>query len=262
MNLVELMQPVVAAGGFLDLQSLLKTFGYAGIVFIIFAESGLLIGFFLPGDSLLFTAGVVASGALLKQADGKPLFDIWLLIILCFIAAVVGDTVGYWFGQKVGPRIFNKENSLLFHKDHVVRAQTFYEKHGGKTIILARFIPIVRTFVPIIAGVGRMKYATFLSFNVVGGFLWTVGITLLGYFLGSSIPPEDVDKYILPIIVLIILISVAPPAWHILKERENREKLAESFRKLRNRNKSAVAPGLPPEPSVSEREGVGPTRKF
>lgn len=226
---------MLAAGGLFDLPNLIKTFGYVGIVAIIFAESGLFFGFFLPGDSLLFTAGVVASGALLPGADGQPIFNIWLLIGMCFVAAVLGDNVGYWFGKKVGPRIFSKEDSMFFHKNHILKAQAFYEKHGGKTIILARFLPVVRTFAPIVAGVGRMKYPVFLAYNLVGGFLWTFGVTLAGYLLGNAIPPEDIDKYLLPLIVLIVLISILPTAFHILKEKENRDQIAATIRKLTRR---------------------------
>lgn len=244
MNFLELLNPVIAAGGLFDLKELLRAFGYFGIVAIIFAESGLLIGFFLPGDSLLFTAGVLSSpaaGKVLGLDNAEPLFNIWLLVVLCFLAAVAGDSVGYWFGQKAGPRIFNKEDSLFFHKNHVLRAQSFYEKHGGKTIILARFLPVVRTFAPIVAGVGRMKYTTFLMYNVIGGFFWAVGVTFAGYLLGSAIPPEDVDKYLLPVIFLIVFISIAPTAWHILKEKENRESLANTVRKVLKRERSKAA---------------------
>jgi membrane-associated protein len=232
LNYFDIFQPVLAAGGLIDLPGLIKTFGYLGIIAIIFAESGLFFGFFLPGDSLLFTAGVVASGALLPGADGQPLFNIWLLAGLCFVAAVAGDSVGYWFGKKVGPKIFSREDSLLFRKTHILKAQSFYEKHGGKTIVLARFLPIVRTFAPIVAGVGRMKYPSFLAFNLVGGFGWSVGLTFLGFLLGNAIPPEEIDKYLLPLIGLIILISVLPTAFHILKEKENRDQIAAAFRKL------------------------------
>jgi membrane-associated protein len=236
LNYFDIFQPVLAAGGLIDLPGLIKTFGYLGIIAIIFAESGLFFGFFLPGDSLLFTAGVVASGALLPGADGQPLFNIWLLAGLCFVAAVAGDSVGYWFGKKVGPKIFSREDSLLFRKTHILKAQSFYEKHGGKTIVLARFLPIVRTFAPIVAGVGRMKYASFLAFNLVGGFGWAVGLTFLGFLLGNAIPPEEIDKYLLPLIALIILISVLPTAFHILKEKENRDQIAATFRKLSKRS--------------------------
>ena len=190
-----------------DLIALIKTAGYFGIFLIIFAESGLLIGFFLPGDSLLFTAGFLASQGFLR---------ISILMIGSFIAAVIGDSVGYSFGLRVGPKIFKREDSLIFHKDHLTRAQNFYAKHGGKAIILARFMPVVRTFAPILAGVGKMRYGTFLAYNIVGGFLWSIGLSGLGYWLGSTIP--NVDKYLLPIIILIILLSIAPSIYHVLKD--------------------------------------------
>ena len=205
--------------------------GYLGIFGIIFAESGLLIGFFLPGDSLLFTAGFLASVNPLEPGQA-PIFSLPVLLIGCFLAAVIGDSVGYAFGRRVGPRLFQREDSILFHKKNVLKAQEFYEKHGGKAIVLARFVPVVRTFAPIVAGVGMMEYRRFLSFNLIGGLLWAVGVTLAGYFLGSAIP--DVDKYLLPIIVVIILISVAPGAYHILKDAENREAIAKSLKNLPN----------------------------
>lgn len=241
MNLFDIFQPTLALLDFIDLPGLIKTFGYLGIIAIIFAESGLFFGFFLPGDSLLFTAGVVASGVLLPGADGQPLFNVWLLAGLCFLAAVSGDSVGYWFGKKIGPRIFTKEDSLLFHRNHILKAQAFYEKYGGKTIVLARFLPVVRTFAPIVAGVGRMRYGTFLAYNLVGGFLWTFGLTFLGYFLGNAIPADQIDKYLLPLVGLIILISILPTAYHILKEKENRVQLAATFRKLTGRTSQKPA---------------------
>lgn len=201
--------------------SLIAAMGYFGITAIVFAESGLLIGFFLPGDSLLFTAGFLAS---------QHIFNILYLLPMVFLAAVIGDSVGYAFGKKVGPRLFTREDSVWFHKKHIAKAQHFYENHGKKTIILARFLPVVRTFAPIVAGIGNMDYKTFLMFNIVGGFGWSVGITLGGYFLGSLIP--DVDKYLLPIIVLIIFVSVAPTAYHILKDQEQREEIFGAVRKL------------------------------
>lgn len=204
----------------LDLAEIIRAAGYFGVWGMIFAESGLFIGFFLPGDSLLFTAGFLASQGFL---------NIWVLAIGSFVAAVVGDSVGYTFGRKVGPAIFNKEDSLLFHKDHIHTAQLFYEKHGGKTIILARFMPIVRTFAPILAGVGEMRYSTFLAFNVVGGFLWAVGVSVLGYFLGQTIP--GVDKYLLPIILLIIVLSVAPGVIHVLRDANSRANLKRAVSK-------------------------------
>jgi len=194
-----------------DVRQLVVFFGpftTLAIAAVIFAESGLFIGAFLPGDSLLFTAGFLASQGLL---------NIYILVPVLFVAAVAGDSVGYTFGHKVGKRLFRKEDSWLFHKKHLVRAEAFYEKHGGKTVVIARFLPIVRTFAPIVAGMGNMRYKRFLAYNVVGAFLWAVCITLAGYFLGKSIP--DVDRYLLPIILFIIFISVAPTAAHILNDR-------------------------------------------
>lgn len=193
-----------------DLTELIKTIGLLGVFGIVFAESGLLIGFFLPGDSLLFTAGFLAS---------QGFINIWVLAIGSFIAAVAGDSVGYSFGHKFGKRLFQRENSLIFHKDNLLKAKEFYEKHGGKTIILARFMPIIRTFAPIVAGMGDMHYETFLSFNMIGGFLWAVGMSVGGFALGSVIP--DVDKYLLPIIAAIIVLSVLPSAIHVLKEPQH-----------------------------------------
>lgn len=194
-----------------DLISIVKAAGYFGLFGIIFAESGLLIGFLLPGDSLLFTAGFLASQGFL---------NIWVLIAVLFFAAVIGDNVGYAFGKKVGPKIFTKQDSLFFHKDHLIRAEKFFARHGGKTIILARFLPIVRTFVPIIAGVGMMRYRTFIVYNILGGACWTIGLSLTGYYLGKVIP--NVDRYLLPIIVAIIILSFLPTAVHLLKDRKHK----------------------------------------
>lgn len=192
-----------------DLVSLIKTVGYIGIFGIVFAESGLFLGFFLPGDSLLFTAGFLASQGFL---------DLRILVIISFIAAVLGDSFGYAFGKRIGPVLFRREDSLLFHKDHVERSKKFYERYGAKTIILARFMPIVRTFAPILAGVGRMRYSLFLFFNVIGGLLWSTGIILFGYYLGSVVP--DPDTYLLPIVLLIIVLSFLPLVIHLVKEKE------------------------------------------
>jgi len=198
-----------------DLIALIKAAGYLGLFGIIFAESGLFFGFFLPGDSLLFTAGFLAS---------KGFLNVYILIGLTFIAAVLGDNTGYWFGKKTGPKIFTREDSLLFHKDHVTKAEHFFQKYGPKTIIFARFVPIVRTFAPILAGVGKMHYHTFFFYNLVGGFLWTAGLSLLGYFLGQLVP--SIDKYLLPIIALIIIISVLPNIYQILKMKSKNKKVA------------------------------------
>jgi len=185
----------------MHLDTLLPAIGYLGIFAIVFAESGLLVGFFLPGDSLLFTAGFLAS---------QNIFDIRILTFLCFIAAVTGDSVGYAIGHKLGRRLFRRKDSFFFHPDHLLKAEKFYEEHGKKTIILARFLPIIRTFAPVVAGIGNMKYRTFFAYNIIGGFLWAVLLPLIGYHLGKTIP--DVDKYLLPIIGLIIVLSVLPQA--------------------------------------------------
>ncbi len=190
-----------------DLESLIRTAGYLGLFGIIFAETGLLIGFFLPGDSLLFTAGFLAS---------QDYLNIWLLVAVCFVAAVSGDAVGYAFGNRVGRRLFQRPESRLFRPEYLRRAEIFFEQHGGKAIILARFMPIVRTFVPIIAGVGAMRYPRFAAFNVIGALLWAVGLPIAGYFLGKSIP--NVDRYLLPIILVIIVVSIAPTAIHVWRE--------------------------------------------
>jgi membrane-associated protein len=199
-----------------DLQSFIETVGYIGVALIVFAESGLLVGFFLPGDSLLFTAGFLAS---------QGHFNIWVLATLCFIAAVTGDAVGYYFGHKVGRGLFLREDSRFFKKKYLVRAEEFFERNGGKAIFLARFIPVVRTFTPIVAGAAAMRYRDFFVYNAMGGLAWAVGITVAGYQLGSRIP--DVDKYLLPIIAVIIIVSVAPGAWHMYREmRESKREEA------------------------------------
>lgn len=197
-----------------DLNYLVKSGGYIALSLIVFAESGLFFGFFLPGDSLLFTAGFLSSQGFL---------NIWLLLPLLFVSAVIGDNVGYTFGKKLGPKIFTKEDSLVFHKDHLFKAKSFFEKHGGKSIILARFVPVVRTFTPILAGVGNMNYKVFLAYNLIGGFLWAVGLTLLGYFLGSAFP--QVEKYLLLIIGFIVLASIMPGVLQILKDAKTRDRI-------------------------------------
>ncbi len=200
---------VLAALGSLDPENLLKSFGALGLFLIIFAESGLLVGFFLPGDSLLFTAG------LLSSQDKLPALPI--LLAGCFAAAVVGDQVGYLFGRRVGPSLFNRPDSHVFKQEYVEKSQAYFAAHGSKTIVLARFVPVVRTFAPILAGVGRMHYRTFVLYNVLGGFLWAVGVTTLGYVLGETIP--SIDKYLLPAIAVIIGISLVPVLLEVRKAR-------------------------------------------
>lgn len=194
----------------IDLISLIKGAGYLGILGMVFAESGLAFGFFFPGDSLLFTAGFLASQGLLSLP---------LLVAVTLSGAILGDSVGYWFGSIIGPKIFKREDSLLFHKRHIERTQIFYEKHGGKAIVLARFMPIVRTFTPILAGVGKMHYPTFLFYNVSGGILWGIGIPWLGYLLGASIP--GIDRYLVPIVLFIIFLSILPGIIQMVMHRRH-----------------------------------------
>jgi membrane-associated protein len=200
----------------IDPLEFIRAAGYVGLFIIVFAESGLLIGFFLPGDSLLFTAGFLAS---------QGVFDIVVLVLLFMVAAITGDSVGYAFGYRVGRRLFERPDSRFFKRKHLLATEAFYEQHGGKTIILARFLPVVRTFAPIVAGVAHMKYRRFLMYNVAGGILWGAGVPLAGYWLGSVIP--DVDKYLIPIVLAIIVISVLPTALHIWKE--HREELLQTL---------------------------------
>lgn len=193
---------------------------------IIFSESGLLIGFFLPGDSILFTAGFLVATRVLQ-------FDIHLLVILVFIAAVLGDGVGYLFGRRVGRKIFTRPNSLLFRHDNIKRAEEFYERHGSITIIIARFIPVIRTFAPIVAGIGKMRYRQFVLFNIIGALLWAVGITYAGFYVGAWLERLgiNVDTVLLPIIALIVIASILPPVIHILKDKRRRGHLISFIKK-------------------------------
>ncbi len=202
----------------IELTELIKLVGIAGVALIIFAESGLLIGFFLPGDSLLFTTGFLIYAGFLPA-------NIHLVVFILFIAAVLGDSVGYTFGRKAGPKIFSKPDARLFRQEYVQKAQDYYDTHGGKTVIIARFIPVVRTFAPIVAGVGKMAYKKFLLFNVIGAFLWAVGVTYAGYFLGKWFEHMgwEIDHVLLPVVAIILIISVLPPAIHILKDKQRRD---------------------------------------
>ena len=194
-----------------------ETIAHAGIFVIagvIFAESGLMVGFFLPGDSLLFTAGFLASQGIL---------DIHVLAAACFIAAVVGDSVGYAFGKRMGPRLLKRPDGRIFKKKYLAQAEAFYQEHGKNTIIIARFTPIVRTFAPIVAGLGKMHYRTFLAYNVIGGALWTLGLTYAGYYLGRAVP--GVENYLEVMILLVVFISLLPAFHHFLKEAENRQRV-------------------------------------
>ena len=191
----------------IDLVSLIKTVGYVGIFFIVFAETGLFLGFFLPGDSLLFIAGLLA-----KQG----FFSLSVLVFGLFVSAVLGNLCGYEFGRRIGPKLFSREDSLIFKKAHALKAQSFYDKHGPKTILLARFMPIVRTFAPIVAGVANMRYPVFFLYNLIGALVWVIGLVLLGYFLGSVM---DVDKYLLPIILVIVFLSFLPAITAYIREK-------------------------------------------
>lgn len=188
-----------------DVQAIIKLGGLAALVVVVFAETGLLVGFFLPGDSLLVTAGVFCTSA---NPTGRPLLNIVSLILLVSIAAVAGDQVGFYIGRKAGPKIFTRENSLFFNKKHLMRTHAFYEKHGGKTIIIARFMPIIRTFAPVVAGVGDMNYRRFVSYNVFGGVGWVLSMSCIGYGLASVWP--DVTKHIEKLIILVIFLSLLP----------------------------------------------------
>jgi membrane-associated protein len=200
----------VARGAY-SLDDLIRWGGYLVLVAIVFTETGLLVGFFLPGDSLLITAGLVAAtGAL----------DIWWLNVLLMAAAIVGDSVGYAIGYRAGPRLFTREQSLLFRPSHVERTRQFYERHGAKTIVIARFVPIVRTFAPVVAGVGQMEYRRFLIYNVAGGVGWVTSMTWAGYLLGQTIP--NIGDHIHVVVVIVILLSLIPIAIELYKERRRR----------------------------------------
>lgn len=199
------------------------------VLFIIFAENGLLIGFFLPGDSILFTIGVLLQGTKTIKLD----MDINLVVLLLFIAATVGSSVGYAIGRKIGPRLFKRPDSLLFKQDNVKKAQDFYDKYGVKTIVLARFVPIVRTFAPLIAGIAKMKYGTFVLFNILGGALWVGSVTYLGYFLGEWMNKVgiDVDTVLLPIVAFILIVSIMPAIFQLLKTKKQRRELCKMIKK-------------------------------
>ncbi len=195
-----------------DLVEMIKTIGYAGIFAIVFAESGLFFGFFFPGDSLLLTAGLLASRAVL---------NVWILIPGIFISAVLGDNVGYWFGAKVGPPIFNRPNSRFFKRKNLLKAKEFYDKYGAITITAARFMPFIRTFAPIVGGAVSMDYRKFFWFNLLGGVLWGIGMTTLGFGLGvwfGSV--EGIDKYFSLLVLAFFFIPGLPTVWHLWKENK------------------------------------------
>jgi membrane-associated protein len=192
----------------IDPTAIIRTAGYVGIAAIIFTESGLLIGVVLPGDSVLFTAGFLASQGFLS---------ILPLIIISFTMAALGDNVGYWLGKRFGPAVFSRERSFLLNPRNIRRAERFYEAHGAKTIVLARFMPVIRTLAPVLAGVGSMRWRTFMTYNLIGATIWGIGVTLAGYVLGAKVP--GVDRYIIPIVLVIVFSSVIPPLWQYLRRR-------------------------------------------
>jgi membrane-associated protein len=202
------------------LEALLTWGGYPVLMAIIFAETGLLIGFFLPGDSLLVTAGVVINAGLINPFELSTFENLLLLNVTLSTMAIVGDAVGFWIGHRAGPKIFTRQDSFFFRKDHLIATQRFYEKHGGKTIVLARFMPFARTFAPVVAGVGQMPYRRFLAFNVAGGIGWVFSMTFLGYFLGKIFDAKQIEK----VVYLIIFVSVAPLAIGYLKSRLAKKK--------------------------------------
>ncbi|MER7954787.1 VTT domain-containing protein [Streptomyces sp. NPDC096030] len=208
------MNTLALGPSWLDPDYLIQTFGLIGVLVIVFAESGLLIGFFLPGDSLLFTTGLLVT-------TGKLDTPLWLVCTLIVAAAIIGDQVGYLFGRKVGPALFKRPDSKLFKQENVEKAHEFFEKHGPKSLILARFVPIVRTFTPIIAGVSRMNYRSFITFNIIGGVLWGAGVTLLGASLGKI---DFVHEHIEMILILIVAISVVPIVIEYLRARSQSKK--------------------------------------
>jgi len=191
-----------------DVEALVRVGGLTALIAIVFVETGLFVGFFLPGDSLLVTAGLFA-------ATGH--LDLWSIFLFASLAAIVGDTVGYSIGASTGPRIFSREDSLFFHKKHLITTKAFYDRYGGITIVIARFMPIVRTFAPVVAGVGRMVYRRFVFYNVMGGIGWVVSLTSLGYFLGKTIP--DIDRYIHLVIAVVIFLSLLPGIVTFAKEK-------------------------------------------
>lgn len=205
---------------FFDPSVFLQTAGYLGLFLIVTAETSVFIGFFLPGDSLLFTAGFLCAAGY---------FNITAMILVSFAAAVIGDNIGYSVGKKYGTKIFQRSNSLFLDKTYIEKAETFYKKHGGKTLIFARFLPIIRTGAPVMAGVGQMPYHIFFLFNFVGAIIWTTSLNLLGYFLGRSIP--DAPHYVLFVVVGVFLLSTGPTIFAVLKDKDRRKKIITFLKK-------------------------------
>lgn len=208
----------------MDLSEVIRAIGVIGIAAIVFAESGMMVGFFLPGDTLLFTAGFLAH-------QGTFGISVHLLVLILFIAAVAGDNIGYLFGNKVGRKLFQRPDSVLFHKNNLEKAEKFYQRWGAATVILARFIPVVRTFAPVVAGVGNMPYKIFLAFDIIGGALWTGSVTYTGYFGGAFLESHgiNVELLVLPVILTVVLFSAASPLIHIWKDPKSRKMFLARF---------------------------------
>lgn len=208
----------------IEITELIRAVGILGVMGIIFAESGLLLGFFLPGDTLLFSAGFLAT----KDVFG---ISIHVMVLLLIIAAILGEAVGYGFGHKVGHRIFRRKDSALFNPDNLVRAEKFYEKYGPITIMLARFVPVVRTFVPVVAGAAKMNMRVFTFYNILGAVLWISIVTYIGYFAGGFLESRgiNIDNLILPVIALVTLATVSSPLYHVLRDPESRKQFFQKF---------------------------------
>ncbi|MGW1586200.1 DedA family protein [Streptomyces sp. NPDC002386] len=236
------MTTLALGPSWLDPQYLLDTYSIWGLLLIVFAESGLLIGFFLPGDSLLFTCGLLIT-------TDKLDFPLWAAIALICLAAILGDQAGYMFGKKVGPSLFSRPDSRLFKQENVAKAHEFFEKYGPKSLVLARFVPIVRTFTPIVAGVSGMRYRSFLTFNVIGGVLWGAGVTLLGSWLGRHALVRDNIEAIL---ILIVLVSVIPIAIEYLRARSKNKKAARREAAEDEPARQHAAPGFQQRPAMDD----------
>jgi membrane-associated protein len=215
----------------LDVSGLIQSGGLLVIALIVYAESGMMVGFFLPGDTLLLSAGVLA-------ASGQ--FPIEMTVGVIALAAVLGDNTGYIIGKTAGKRLFRKKDGIIFRQEYVQRAEKFYEKHGAKTLLIAHYVPIVRSFAPLVAGIGRMNRTKFFVYDLIGASSWAVIITLLGYWFGSRIP--DLDKYILPVILAVMVLSFGPPIWHIIRDPKARRGLRDRFATLLRRKARHIDP--------------------
>ncbi|HSH55668.1 MAG TPA: VTT domain-containing protein [Candidatus Limnocylindrales bacterium] len=203
-----------------DIAHLIETGGLLLIALIVFAESGMMVGFFLPGDTLLFSAGIFA-------AQGT--FDLFTAIAVIAAAAIIGDNIGYQIGKSLGPRLFKKEDGLVFRKDYILQAEKFYEKYGSKTMLVAHFIPIIRTFAPVTAGAGKMPRAKFMIYDAIGDIAWAASLTMLGYFLGSRIP--GIEHYVEPVIIAVIVLALLPTLYHAYKDPKIRAAVLSRFSK-------------------------------